>query len=102
MNGTATLKNIYTAKTTTTITVKKNWQGVPNGTTTPSVVATLYANGKSTGKTVTLNEYNGYRAEFDNLPQTDADGQAIVYTVVESAVDGYTPTVNGQISLRTG
>ncbi|ORN39623.1 Collagen adhesin precursor [Lentilactobacillus parabuchneri] len=102
VNGTATLKNIYTAKTTTTITVKKNWQGVPNGTTTPSVVATLYANGKSTGKTVTLNGSNGYRAEFDNLPQTDADGQAIVYTVVESAVDGYTPTVNGQISPKNG
>lgn len=56
------------------------------------VTVALLANGKDTGRTVTLTLKNGWTDTFLGLPYTDADGNVIAYTVVEStAVDGWVP-----------
>ncbi|WP_057817062.1 Cna B-type domain-containing protein [Schleiferilactobacillus perolens] len=105
--GQVTLINRYIPQTRT-ITVQKVWQNVPNDVITPSVIATLYANGQKTGQTVTLTAANGYKADFTGLPTTDANGQAIVYTVSEDNVPAnytnltagqQTPGQNGSVTL---
>ncbi|MGF2384654.1 Cna B-type domain-containing protein [Lentilactobacillus otakiensis] len=101
-DGLVTLINAFIPKTTT-VNVKKVWQDVPTDVTTPSITATLYANGKSTGKTVTLDQSNNYFANFGDLPTTDADGKPIVYTVVEDKVpDGYKSSTSGQQPVKDG
>ncbi|GAD17584.1 Cna B-type domain-containing protein [Lentilactobacillus otakiensis] len=101
-DGLVTLINAFIPKTTT-VNVKKVWQDVPTDVTTPSITATLYANGKSTGKTVTLDQSNNYSANFGDLPTTDADGKPIVYTVVEDKVpDGYKSSTSGQQPVKDG
>ena len=60
-----------------------------------SLKVTLYSNGDSTGKTVTLNEANNWTAKFDNLKKYDAKGNEIKYTVQEETVPKYdTPEYN--------
>ncbi|WP_203650672.1 Cna B-type domain-containing protein [Secundilactobacillus yichangensis] len=84
------LVNIFNKKNTTNIEVTKTWNGVPTGTTTPTVTATLYANGIATTKTVTLSKDNGYADSFKDLDETDANGNKITYSVKEEPVAGYT------------
>ena len=43
----------------------------------------LLANGKDTGRTVTLSLKNGWTDVFRGLPYEDSDGNVIVYTVEE-------------------
>lgn len=106
--GVVTLVNAYTVQPpvteTTSITVKKQWQNVPAGVTAPAVTATIYANGQSTGKQVTLSQANDYQAAVTDLPKTDAAGQAITYTVVEDPAAGdYTVVMTGpQTPDKTG
>ncbi|WP_220095296.1 Cna B-type domain-containing protein, partial [Lentilactobacillus parafarraginis] len=76
---------------TNVISVKKVWKYVPNGVTKPSITATLYANGTSTKKTVTLDSKNNYADQFTDLAKNDADGNPIKYTVVEGTPDELTP-----------
>lgn len=95
---------------TTSLIVKKVWQGVPDGVKTPAVTAKLYADGVDTGKTVELSSSNSYQAEFSGLDKFAQDGHAISYTVNEASVpDGYksdpdgnqpvSPDSNGVVTL---
>lgn len=67
----------------TDILVKKIWQNVPAGTSTPPITAVLYRNDQRTEQTVILNSANNYQATFANLPVTDSLGTPINYTVAE-------------------
>lgn len=64
-----------------TIKVNKVWK-VLNGGSTPSIQVELYANGKATGKIITLGDGN-WSASFKDLPAKDKDGKEIIYTVRE-------------------
>ncbi|GAX05021.1 cell surface protein [Secundilactobacillus pentosiphilus] len=93
------LVNIFNKKNTTNIEVTKTWSGVPTGTETPTVTVTLYANGKSTGKTLTLTSDNQYKGSFTDLDVTDVNGKVIAYTVKElTKVAGYIAE-NGGIAV---
>ena len=80
------------------VSVSKEWD--PTAPDKAEVEFTLYCNGDSTGKTITLDgtpdnngETEAWKATFSNLPKCDADGQEYSYTVKETAVknaDGYT------------
>ena len=50
---------------------------------------TLYSNGVSTGKTVTLNAKNSWTAKFEKLNKYDSNGKEINYTVQEETVEKY-------------
>lgn len=64
------------------ISVNKVWK-VLNGGETPSIQVELYANGKATGKIITLGADGSWSESFEDLPAKDKDGKDIVYTVVE-------------------
>ncbi|BDZ29709.1 SpaA isopeptide-forming pilin-related protein [Lactiplantibacillus brownii] len=81
-----------TAIAKTTVVVKKVWQNVPKQVTTPAVTVRLILNGTPTAQTLTLTAANGYQGSFDNLAATDANGQLLQYTVVETPLTGYTST----------
>lgn len=74
------------------IKVTKEWDDDDNrdGLRQKQVIFELMANGKSTNKTVTLNEGNSWSGEFHQLPFMDKDNNQINYTVVEKNVKGYT------------
>jgi len=103
-NGVVNLVNEYTAHKTS-VSVNKDWQGVPDNVKTPSITVNLYANGKKIDDK-TLNSQNGYSTRFDNFPETDDNGKTIDYTVSESTVDGYKltndTTKNGQVKVVNG
>lgn len=64
------------------ITVNKVWK-VLKGGETPSIQVELYANGKATGKIITLGADGSWSASFEDLPSKDANGKEIIYTVRE-------------------
>lgn len=67
------------------VPVKKTWVG-PKGS---EVVVKLLADGNPVdGQEVKLNEGNGWKGEFKNLPKYNANGSAIKYTVTEAQVSG--------------
>ena len=68
-------------------TVTKNWSDANNqeGKRPDSIQVQLYANGKTYGDAVTLNEANDWNHTWNNLPERE-NGQIIVYTVVEVEV----------------
>lgn len=83
---------------TTSVPVSKSWVG-PKGS---AVTVKLLADGTAVpGKSVTLDEGNGWSSSFDGLPKYDAvDGHQVVYTVTEAEVSGvdasrYTTAVSG-------
>ena len=81
----------------TDISVSKEWDDADNqdNLRPASVTVRLYADGKPVdGKTATLNAANKWTATFENLPVYKS-GTAIVYTVVEDEVAGYTANVTG-------
>ena len=59
-----------------------------------SVTLTLYANGVATENKLTVNAASGnaWAYSFKDMPETDASGNAIVYTVVQDAVPNYETT----------
>ena len=59
-----------------------------------SITVHLVADGADTGKTLTLNEENGWSGTFSQLAEY-AGGEKIAYTVVEDAVEGYTAETGG-------
>ena len=65
-----------------------------DGTRPGSVDITLYANGKETGRTITLNEENDWSGTFDELA-VYSDGVKQSYSVVEERIDGYTGLISG-------
>ena len=81
----------------TDISVSKEWDDADNqdNLRPASVTVRLYADGNPVdGKTATLNAANKWTATFENLPVCKS-GTAIVYTVVEDKVAGYTANVTG-------
>ncbi len=71
----------------TSVKVNKLWDfGMSGGTDYEKAQVTmkLYANGKDTGRTVTLSLKNNWEDIFHSLPYYDSDGSVIEYTVVES------------------
>ena len=72
------------------VTVNKIWDDAENqdGKRPNSVTVELYANGQPTGKKLAITG-NSWSATFTGLDEF-ANGQRIVYTVVEEAVAGYT------------
>ncbi len=70
----------------TSVKVTKLWDtgmAVNVGYETSQVPVRLYADGKDTGRTVTLSLKNGWTATFMGLPYATEDGQVITYTVEE-------------------
>ena len=99
---TGSAKDGYTVTNThdlakTSIGVKKVWadDNDRDGLRAKSVVINLLADGKATGKTVTLNAANNWTASFGNLNLYENQGKKIAYTVSENAVDGYQAAVTG-------
>ncbi len=71
----------------TSVSVRKDWV-IPADMDSSvyekeQVTVWLYANGVDTGRTVTLNLKNGWRAVFKGLPYEDSDGKVISYSVEE-------------------
>lgn len=91
-----TVKAPEPVRETTSVSVVKVWDDKNNqdGKRPSSVVVTLYADGVSTGKTLTLNADNKFTGTFTDLDKY-ADGKKIAYTVQEAAVEGYTCTITG-------
>ncbi len=99
-SGVVIVKN--TQASTTSVSATKQWATANGDTLTPpvgsSVVFTLFANGASTGNTITLDgepdgngEAEAWVATFADLPVKDDSGNAITYTVEETqGVEGYT------------
>lgn len=72
----------------TALSVTKAWDLGHSGTYEDykhlQVTVKLLANGKDTGRTVTLNVQNNWSETFRGLPYKDTSGKVIVYTVVEN------------------
>lgn len=78
------------------VEVSGMWEDEDNrdGTRPGSVKVTLYANGKETGRTLTLSEENDWSGTFEELAvYSDSTRQS--YSVVEERVDGYTGLIRG-------
>ena len=75
------------------IPVEKVWQNpkIPH----PNKVKVNLKNGDTVIDSITLSESNDWKGVFSNLPQRDASGAVIDYTVAEDAVDGYSSEVSG-------
>lgn len=71
----------------TSLSVYKAWDygyAVPDDSHEKAqVTVELWANGKQTGRTVTLNLKNRWQGTFQGLPYTDDEGNVIVYSVKE-------------------
>ena len=94
VSGTVTtLTNSYTPETTE-INVTKVWDDSNNKAKVrpASVKIRLLADGKNTGKSLTLNEDNAWKGSFTDLP-VYAKGKKIIYTVDERAVSRYNKTI---------
>ncbi|WP_213422548.1 Cna B-type domain-containing protein [Bhargavaea massiliensis] len=74
------------------IKVDKKWIGPA----AESVTVNLLADGTPTGKSLVLNEENGWGSTFEGLRKYDAKtGAEIVYTVKEVPVPGYSSDISG-------
>lgn len=94
------IKNTHVSGATS-VKVTKVWDDSNNqdGKRTKEVTVHLYANGKDTKKTLTLNDNNEWKDSFTDLEEYK-NGQKIVYTVEEDTVDGYETGITG--SQETG
>lgn len=78
------------------VEVTGKWEDEDNrdGTRPGSVNVTLYANGRETGRTVTLSEENDWSGTFDDLPvYSDCVRQS--YSIAEGRLEGYTGLISG-------
>lgn len=80
----------------TNISVTKLWDDQNNkaGSRPQTITIRLLADGKDTGKTLTLSADNKWQGSFTDLEQYQ-DGKKIVYTISEDPVSGYTTTITG-------
>ena len=78
------------------IPVNKVWldNNDQDGTRADSVTVKLLSDGKETGQKLVLNRSNNWAGKFTGLLKTK-DGKAIVYTIVEEKVQGYTSEITG-------
>lgn len=81
---------------TVNVAVKKIWEDASDqdGLRPDAITLHLVADGEDTGKTLTLNEENGWSGTFTQLAEY-ANGEKIAYTVKEDAVTGYTSETSG-------
>ena len=81
------------------IPVEKVWEdnNDQDGKRPNSVTVALYADGQSTGQSLTLNEANGWKGTFENLAESE-NGKKINYTVKETPVSGYASATTGSAS----
>ncbi len=82
---------------TTKVEGTKVWDDANNqdGVRKESVTIRLLANGTPVeGKVAVVDAASEWKFSFDNLP-VNANGEAIVYTVSEDKVDGYTTAITG-------
>ena len=80
------------------IDVEKVWKDSDDndGIRPSEVVVELYADGKATGKKVTLSEKTEWKGTFENIPEYDSKtGKLITYDVKEAVPTGYTAVVTG-------
>ena len=75
------------------IPVEKVWENprIPH----PNKVKVNLKNGDTVIDSITLSESNDWKGVFSNLPQRDAFGSVIDYTVAEDPVEGYSSKVSG-------
>lgn len=75
------------------IPVEKVWENprIPH----PYKVKVNLKNGDTVIDSITLSESNDWKGVFSNLPQRDAFGAVIDYTVAEDPVEGYSSKVSG-------
>ena len=96
------ITNSYTpGKTSATVT--KIWNDAENqdGKRPESITVSLLADGKETGKTVTLSVENNWKQTISDLPEK-ADGKAIEYTWTEETLpEGYKLTDNSKTGTVT-
>ncbi len=82
----------------TSVTVMKDWEDDENqdGLRPDEITVELLANDEKTGETLTLSENaeGFWEGTFTELPEYQ-DGQRIVYSVAETAVDNYTSEIEG-------
>ena len=90
------IKNTYNpGKTSIHVTKAWNDAGNKDGKRPLSVEVELYADGKATGKTATLNESNGWSYTWSDLDEK-SNGRTITYSVKEKDVNAaYTVTYDG-------
>jgi len=90
--------NLTNSHTPETVSVQgtKTWEDGDNqdGLRPEQITLKLLADGVETGQTTTATAANNWTYEFSNLPKNKA-GKAIIYSVAEEAVAGYTSTLNG-------
>lgn len=79
---------------TTEVSVTKKWLDDGDNNRPPSIKVNLIANGKYVVESRELNEANGWKTTFANLP-VEAGDETISYTISEDEVKGYTSTVSG-------
>ena len=90
--------NSYTpGKTSVTVTKAWNDAGNQDGLRPAEITVKLLADGKDTGKTLTLSKENRWMGIFTDLDEYK-DGQKIVYTVEEVSVKGYDSVITGDAS----
>ncbi|MEG1173530.1 Cna B-type domain-containing protein [Carnobacterium sp.] len=75
----------------TSIPVTKKWVGPVGG----DVVVKLFANGKDTAISLTLQANQNWEGKFTNLPTYDDKGIEIKYTVEEIAQENYESSIKG-------
>ncbi len=92
------VKNAYTPAETS-VSVTKAWADSSNqdGIRPNTITVVLLANGEDTGKTLVLSSGNSWTGSFTGLPVYE-NGTAIVYTIQELTVEGYTSAITGDAS----
>ena len=82
---------------------KKIWNDAndQDGIRPDEVTIKLFANGIDTGKTTKATKLGNWEYKFENLAKYDANGDEIVYSVVEIGVPGYTAEINGTTITNT-
>lgn len=74
----------------TYVEVNKIWSDGNEKHTAGAVIVRLYADGKDTGRYITLNSSNNWAGGFYQLPYYSDDGtNVVIYTVKEDVVHGY-------------
>lgn len=84
-------------QTYTDITVTKQWANVKDSDNVAQyeINVKLLADGKETGKTLTLTKAGNWTGKFENLDIKDKDGKVITYTVVETNVPKDFTSIDG-------
>ena len=79
---------------TTAVSVQKVWSDGAENHTHDAVTIHLYADGVDTGKTMVLNDSNGWTGIFSDLDYKTDQNSVINYTILEDSVPGYTTEYN--------